>query len=197
MMATGRCPACGAAADPSSRFCAYCGTALPGDAGPLPSSGAPTAPEPVPAGAPPGFPGVSRPSPGRPSRALVVVVILVVLFLVVGVVAFAGLLTPAAPIQVSAIFVYAPHNTCGLNLTPIYFPGFNSSKGANETLDFSMPNYNTSACVVHAAATNTSGFALYNVQAPVTIPGSSSASMNITIHVPSSSYSGVMSLVLT
>ena len=196
-MATGCCPACGAAADPSSRFCTYCGTTLPGDAGPLPSSGASTAPGPFPAGSTAGVPGAMRPTPPRPSRTLVVVVILVVLFLVVGVIAFAGILTPALPVQVSAIFVYAPHNTCGLNLTPIYFPGFNSSKGANETLDFSMPNYNTSACVVHAAATNTSGFALYNVQAPVTIPGSSSASMNITIHAPSSSYSGVMSLVLT
>jgi hypothetical protein len=126
-----------------------------------------------------------------------VLVVLVVVFLVIGVIGFLFLISPAPPVQVSAINIYAPGNVCGLNSNPIYYSGFNGSKGQVQTLDFAMPNYNATACTIRGASTNTTGFVLSAIQVPITIPAESNASMNITFTSPSSSYSGVVNLILT
>ncbi len=127
-----------------------------------------------------------------------------VLLLVGGVVAYLFLPSSNPPVQVGEIVVFAPNDVCGLNIDPkVAYYGFNSSTGANQTFDFPIPNYNASACTVHGVTTNTTGFAITYAQTPLTIPGSGSnpgstnASMNITIISPSSSFSGTLSLIFS
>lgn len=189
------CPSCGAPADPDARFCAYCGASMPGPSAPLPSSaGIGSTPFPAPG---PAMPYGQAPAPPRRRRRWVTIaVILVVIILIVGVVAVTYPASPSPPIQVAFINIYAPDNVCGLNANPIAFYGFNSSTSANQTLDFGMPNYNSTLCTVVGVTTNTSGFALSAIQVPLSIPGNGTGSMNITITPPSSPYSGDMNLVL-
>lgn len=141
--------------------------------------------------------------PRRRSRLVIIVVIVVVLILVVSVLAYSYFAASSPPVQVGFIEIWAPDNVCGLNSNPIEFYGFNSSTSAVQTIDFGMPNYNTTQCVINGATTNTSGFTLSDVQAPVYVAGTpagsstqTTGSMNITITSPSSSYSGNMNLVL-
>jgi hypothetical protein len=128
---------------------------------------------------------------------LIVVVVIVVLLLVVLVAI--PYLEPSSPppVQVGYINIWAPDNVCGLNANPISFYGFNSSTGAVQTLDFGMPNYNTTLCTIVGATTNTTGFSLSAIQVPLAVPGNGTGSMNITITSPSSSYTGDMNLVLS
>jgi len=134
--------------------------------------------------------------PRRRSRLLVVIVIVVVLLFVVGVLATDLYAPPTSPVQVAAINIYSPDNVCGLNVNPIYYDGFNGSTGAVQTLDFPMPNYNGSACTIRAVTTNTTGFTLSAIQVPLVIATDGSASMNITVTSPSSSFSGYLNLIM-
>lgn len=196
-MQTSTCPHCGAPLPAGASFCSFCGATVGSSTG-APLASAPNAPPPFPA--PPPTPYAPASPPPRRSRArLVVVVILVVIVLFVAILAAAYFLFPAPPIQVSAIYVYAPDNVCGLGLpqNAIYYYGYNGSTGAAQTLEFEMPNYNATACTIVGAATNSSGFSLSNVQVPLTIPGNGDSTMNITITSPTSSYSGSMNLVLS
>ncbi|MGD0589078.1 MAG: hypothetical protein ABSA63_09870 [Thermoplasmata archaeon] len=134
------------------------------------------------------------PPPRRRHRRLVIAVIVVVVVLIVAVVAVDYFEMP--PVQVAYVYVWAPDNVCGLNANAIEFPGYNGSTGASQTLDFLMPNYNTSTCTVVSATTNSSGFSLSEIQVPLSISAGGTASMNITITSPSSDFSGNMNLVL-
>jgi hypothetical protein len=127
----------------------------------------------------------------------VIGVVVVVLLLVGGVFAFLALTAPTPPVQVAEIDLWAPDNVCGLNSNPSYFDGFNSSTGANQTFEFYMPDYNSTACTIHGVTTNTSGFALTGVQVPLTIPGGENSTLNITITSPPSTFSGDLRLVLS
>jgi hypothetical protein len=135
--------------------------------------------------------------PRRRRRGLIIAVIVVVLILIVAVVAFSFLVTPAPPVQVGYINIWAPDNVCGLNANPISFYGYNGSTGASQVLDFGMPNYNDSACTIVSVTTNSSGFSLSAIQVPLIIAAQGTGSMNITITSPSSDFSGNMNLVLT
>ena len=101
------------------------------------------------------------------------------------------------PVQVGAINIWAPDNVCGLNANPIYYSGFNGSTGAAQAVDFEIPNFNGSLCTVAGVTTNTSGFALSQIEIPLPIPAEGNASMNITITSPSSSFSGDLNLVFS
>ena len=120
---------------------------------------------------------------------------LVALLLVGGVTALLFVFAPGPPVQVNNINLWAPDNVCGLNSNPSYFTGFNGSTGQVQTFDLGMPNYNSSACTLAGVSTNTSGFLLSSIQAPLTIPANGTGSMNITIQSPSSSYMGDLNLV--
>lgn len=203
----GKCPQCGAPLAPGAVFCTYCGTNLQGGGSPPLASSAPAMPPPLgysPQGAypPPQFMAPMAPAPPhRRSRLLVVVVILVVVILVVAVIAVVFLATPPPPVQVSDILIWAPDNVCGLNTYGIYFLGFNGSKAATQTIDFGVPNYNTTACTIVGVITNSTGFSIPSSQVPLTIAGSASvnnpstASMNITITSPNATFSGYLNLV--
>jgi hypothetical protein len=124
---------------------------------------------------------------------LIVVVVIVVLLLVAAGIAFIFLSAPA--VQVNDINIWAPDNVCGLNANPIDYPGFNSSTGASQPIEFDMPNFNSTSCTVTSVSTNTTGFTLSDIQVPLPIPANSTVSMNITITSPSSSFSGYLNLV--
>ncbi len=144
--------------------------------------------------------GYAPPPPAQRPRSrarLVLVVILVVVILIVAVVAVAYLLFPAPAIQVQAINIWAPDNVCGLNTNPIGYYGYNSSTSATQTLDFGMPNFNSTSCTIESATTNTTGFVLSDVQVPLTIPGNETVSMDITITSPGSPFTGTLNIVLS
>jgi hypothetical protein len=122
-------------------------------------------------------------------------VILVVVILVGGAITLLFVFSPGPPVQVNNINLWAPDNVCGLNSNPSYFSGFNGSTGQNQSIDFGIPNYNSSTCTVVGVSTNTSGFILSMIQVPLTIPGNGTGSMNISIQSPSSSFTGNLNLV--
>lgn len=144
-------------------------------------------------------PSYGRPSapPPRRHHGLIIAVVVIIVILIAGVATFALLVPAGPPVAVGYINIYAPDNVCGLNSNPIAFYGYNSSTGASQTLDFGMPNYNATTCVIQSATTNTSGFVLSDIQVPLSIPANGTGSMNITITSPSSDYSGNMNLVLS
>jgi zinc-ribbon domain len=189
------CPSCGAPVGSGALYCTYCGTPIQAPSAPLPSAGAPAGGFPAgPPTAPYAFPPAA-PSGRRRSRRLIVVVLVVVILLIATVVAY-ELLPPAEPqIQVAEIDVWAPDNVCGLNATPIYYDGYNSSTNAAVELGLSVPNFNSTACTVTSVTTNSTGFSLSAVQVPLTIPASGNGSMNLTLTSPGSSFSGNVNLV--
>jgi len=138
----------------------------------------------------------TSPPPRRRRRTLLIVIVVVVI-LVIGVIAFASFESQSPAIQVGFINIWAPDNVCGLNTNPIAYYGFNSSTGASESLDFPVPNYNATACTIESVTTNSSGFSLSSVQVPLEIAGNGTGSMNMTIEVPTSSFSGDMNLVFS
>lgn len=195
-MAARYCSSCGAPLVAGSQFCSYCGTAVPG----APASAASAPPIP-PAPSYGGPPTPYAPPPSRPRRSagrlLVIIVVVFIVLILVGALAYVFILAPKPPpIQVGAINIWAPDNACALNANPIYFAGWNGSTGQVQTIDFGMPNYNTTACTLRSVTTNTTGFLLSAIQVPLTIPGNGTGSMNITITSPSSSFDGDLNLVM-
>jgi len=189
------CPSCGAPVGPGARFCAYCGasvgTAAPPAAAPLPST-----PGPIPyAPGPYSFP--APPPQHHRSKVVIVVVIVIVIGLIGTAIAFEVLVPPPPAVVVGTIDIWAPDNVCGLNTTQIDYPGYNSSTGQAIALELSVPNYNASACIVHGVRTNSSGFALSQVQTGVRIPASGNATLNLTVTSPGSSFSGNLDLVFS
>jgi len=130
-----------------------------------------------------------------------IVIVVVVVLLVASVLAVSLLAPPSAPsVQVQSIYIWAPDNVCGLNSNPIDYYGYNSSTGAANAFQLEVPNYNTTTCVIEGVTTNTTGFALSDVEVPVSIPGNSTGnlyygSLNVTITSPGSSFSGILNLV--
>ncbi len=194
-MQANTCPKCGAPVAAGAQFCTYCGTTLPTGSAPLPSSGGPawnTAPPPPPP--PPTLGGRARPRPSR--RLVVLVVVVVVILLVASFVAFELYTGSAPPVQVTYVYLWSPDNVCGLNNNETAYYGYNTTTNANDTLDFGIPNFNSTSCTIVGVTTNTTGFALTYVQVPLTIPGyDQNASMNITIQSPGTNFNGILNLI--
>jgi Double zinc ribbon len=196
------CSHCGGQNPPGAAFCQYCGSTLTASSSaPLPPSG-PTLP-PVPAAAPPswapsGYAGAQPPR--RHSSVLRIVVIVIVVVLIIAVLAYLFLPTssPAGPIDVTLIAFQSADNTCGLNGVEYY--GFNASLSSSLSLEFAMNNSNASAtqCTIHTVATTTPGFSIGGASPlPCVIPASETVTWTVTINVPSSDYTGVLTLVVT
>jgi len=193
------CVHCGGSNPAGAAFCQYCGSPMAAPAAPM-ASGTAVPPPPPGWGSAPYAPPPYQPAPPPRRRRrlwVIVLVVVVVVILVVSVVAF--LATPAASgVQVQYINIWAPDNVCGLNSNPISFYGFNWSTGQSGAVEFSMANFNATACTVVGVTTNTSGFGLSDVQVPLQIPASDqSFPMNMTITAPSSSFSGNLNLVFS
>ncbi|HEV2165510.1 MAG TPA: hypothetical protein VGS23_00805 [Thermoplasmata archaeon] len=102
---------------------------------------------------------------------------------------------PAPKVHVSEIDVWAPDNVCGLRTHPVSYDGFDDSPGGIDAFSLQVPNFNSTPCTLRSAATNTSGFALSGIGVPTTVPGANNGTLNLTVTVPGSPYSGVLDLV--
>lgn len=152
-----------------------------------------------PAGYPPGYQppyGAPPPPPAarRRSRRIVLVVIVVVLILIVGGFAYFFFTAPSG-VSVSSILIWAPDNVCGLNSTPSGYSGFNTSTGSTEALEVQIPNYNTTTCTLVSVSTNSSGFSVSATGLPLTVPVNGSEYLNVSVTVPTSSFSGSINFV--
>ena len=123
-------------------------------------------------------------------------VIVVVVVVVLAAVALALERTSSPAIQVGELVVWAPDDVCGLSASPnYYYQGFNSSTSTSVTFPLLVPDNNATACTVSAVGTNTSGFTVTALPLPITVGNDSNDTLNITIHTPSSAYSGNLNLI--
>jgi hypothetical protein len=192
------CVGCGAPLTPGAQFCAHCGRPA-ASASPAPNV-APVASPPLPTfGAAPPAPGPTYapgpPPPRRRSRLVTIVVIIVVVALVLGAVGLYFAST-APRVDVTEINVYAPDDVCGLKGFAGYY-GFNSTPGSSLSLELPFTNANSSSCTIHGVTTNTTGFTLSDVQVPVTVAAEKSSALNLTMALPSGSYTGAVNLVFS
>ena len=118
--------------------------------------------------------------------------ILVILIAVVGYVIYESV---APVVSVTGINIWAPDNVCGYNSNPIGYYGFNDSPGVTDSFSFPLPNFNSTACTIEGVTTNTSGFELSNVGVPLTIPGGANGTLDASITLPGSAWSGYLNLV--
>jgi len=169
---------------------------------PLPTGQAPAGP---PAGwAPPPYPGggpYAPPRRGRSRTVLIVVCVIIVVLLVVGVVATLFLQSSTSPnINVTGINFVSPDDVCGLNgATDTGFSG-NSSQSIEFTYQISgntTTNGGTAACTIHSVSTTTPGISLTGANVPLVIPVNSSQILMFAVNMPSGSYTGVLTLVMT
>ena len=195
-MTSATCSKCGAPLKPGGLFCAYCGTAV---TAPLPS-GAMGASRPS---SPPPPLLTGTPAPASARRKAVAIAIVLVILVGAGIGSYVYLAS-AQTVQVNVFVAFAPNDVCGLRTNPTEFhPGFTDRPGGTDLFEFRVPNYNvTGSCTVRGVTTNTSGFSFSDAQVPLTIPaatlaGPGEAYLNLTVHLPGSSYSGSLNLIFT
>ncbi len=149
-------------------------------------------PPPAPGQPAPGF--VPRAPPGsHRQRVLAIVVVAIVLLSLAGGVFAYVFLYGATNAQVNRIDLGAPNNACGLGATPIaYTTGFAAPSASQVSLQLEVPNFNVSACTIHAVGLNASGWSIVQAGVPLTIPGLGRATLNLTVQVPATAYSGTL-----
>ena len=197
------CPRCGGSNPDAAAFCQFCGSPLnAAPSGPLPTLNPPP-PPPAPGW---GGPGAGGPTPsGRPRRGLgrtlvIVLVVFVVIILVAGVVAY--LLTPApANVTITGVNFQSPDNACGLDgaTDPSWY---NTTAGQSVILSYDITGNNTTAggtaaCSINTVTTTTAGFSISGANVPLQVPVNSTQILSFTVNPPGSSFTGVLTLVLT
>ena len=142
---------------------------------------------------PAGSPGLHTRHP-RTLAIVGCVVVVIVVALIIAVITY-----PAAnpKVHVSEIDVWTPDNVCGYGANPVAYAGFDDVGGSSDAFALQLHNFNTTACTVQGVTTNTSGFGLSNVGTPVTVPGLQNGTLDLTIILPSGSFSGVLNLIYT
>jgi hypothetical protein len=127
-----------------------------------------------------------------------VVVVVIVVVLVIASVGFYLFLVPSPNVDVTYLYIYAPDDVCGLNTNPQAYYGFNATPGSAQPIGLEVENFNTSAsCTVRGVLTNTSGFGVTSPQLPLTIPAKGNGTLNFTLDLPGSSYTGAVNLVFS
>ncbi len=193
------CMGCGAPLPAGAQFCAYCGRSVPASGGG--SGGTPLAASaPIgPPAAPPPIPAPASAAPPRPRRRglRIVLIILLIVVVVIAALAIYGYYTT---VDVTTLNIYAPDDVCGLNVYLISYSGFNASTGSSVPLSLLVPNNNTTSCTLHGVTTNSSGFGVEDVQLPGPIAGytggvQSNGTLNLTLTLPGSHYSGIVNLI--
>ncbi|HYK93698.1 MAG TPA: hypothetical protein VEY07_06615 [Thermoplasmata archaeon] len=130
----------------------------------------------------------------RSIRRAVVAGVVVLVVVVAGILAF-HFLPPSPQVNVSEIDVYAPSDVCGLNTHPVSYSGFTDMPGVSESFQLQVVNFNITACTVHGASTNTTGFSLSGIEVPLTIQAGQNQYLNLTINLPSNAYSGPLNVI--
>ena len=143
---------------------------------------------------------VGTPASRGAKRRAVLVAVIVVVLIIAGVGAYL-VYESTQTVNVNQFLVYSPGNVCGLGLNPIAYNGFADVPGGIDEFEFQVPNYNLTTCTVHDITTNTSGFAFADENRPISISGATVAGpgygyVNITIHLPSSVFSGNLNMIV-
>lgn len=151
------------------------------------------------------------PSPKPKSRTTLFVVVGVVVAAVVilGTLAAVGAFSakktssasvpPARFAEVQYIVIYSSDNVCDLQLNPgapIKYFVYTAYFSPRQSFELeSVPNFNTTSCIVRAVTTNTTGFSVTSAQVPLAIPGDGDADMNLTVALPATPFQGNLNLV--
>ncbi len=125
---------------------------------------------------------------------------MIVIFLVIGVLAYLLYPTSTNNVVVTGINFYSADDVCGLNGATS--SGFNASTGSSIELSFSIEGNNTTnggnaACEIHSINTTTPGFSISGANVPLNIPVNSSPTLSFSVSVPSSPWTGVLTIDLT
>lgn len=120
-----------------------------------------------------------------------IVVVVVVVVIVIAV--LASLAAVGSSVDVTAINVTSSDNACGANGHS--FSGFTTGSGGTEQYTLSVTNGNILlSCTISTVAATSSGFSISGANTPVSIPAHGTQSVSFTIHAPSGSYTGVLTL---
>jgi hypothetical protein len=126
--------------------------------------------------------------------------VFVVIILVVGVVAYLFIPAPAS-VEITGINFQSPDDACGLDgaVDPSYY---NVTAGQSFSLSYELSGNNTTsggtaACEVNSVSTSTSGFSISDANVPLAIPENSTQILSFTVNPPGSSFTGVLTLILT
>jgi hypothetical protein len=114
---------------------------------------------------------------------VVVVVIAAVLFVSVG---------GANTVAVTGINTISSDNACGANGGTA--SGFTTQGGGEVQYTLTMSGGIFLSCTVNSVSATTPGFTISGANTPLTIPADGSADLSFTIHAPSSSFSGVLTI---
>jgi hypothetical protein len=150
---------------------------------------------------PPGYPGYAAAPGAQPPRRRSmtrVIVIVVVVILVIGLLVFLFYPVSTPTVNITVINFVSSDNACGLNGETA--SGFSTNVSQPVDLEFSMMNFNSTPgeCTVHTIGTNTTGFSITGASPlPLVIPANATENWNFTVNVPGSSYTGVLTVIVT
>lgn len=117
---------------------------------------------------------------------VVVVIIVVIAF-------FLYSAAQASSIDVTAINLTSSDNACGMNGHT--FSGYTTSGGGSVSDTLTIPNGNILlSCTINSVSSTTSGFSISGANVPLTIPAGGTESLSFTIHAPSGSFNGVLTI---
>ena len=185
-MATTYCFKCGSPLPGGSQFCQKCGSQLPGtSATPPPTTNYPSPAMPAYGYSPP-------PQKNYTGTAVAVIIIAIVIVIVLAVVIVLLANSRPGTVDVTAVTFTSHNNACGINGWS--GSGFTDPTGGAYVWTNTIPNNGWISCTINSVTTTTSGFSLSGVTTPITIPGGGTATISFTIHCPSSSFTGVLSI---
>lgn len=127
-------------------------------------------------------------------------VIFIAIILVASVISY--LVVPApANVEIIGVNFQSPDDVCGLN-GAVDSSYYNTTAGQSFSLSYELSGNNTTsggtaACEVNSVSTPTAGFSLSGTNVPLAIPENSTQILSFTVNPPGSSFTGVLTLILT
>lgn len=113
---------------------------------------------------------------------VVVIVVVIIAFVVV----------VSTNVTVSAINFTSSDNACGMNSQT--GPGFTSVGGGSVQESYIVTGGLILSCTISSVTATTSGFSISGANVPLTVAADGSQTLSFTIHMPSGSYSGVLTI---
>ncbi len=126
--------------------------------------------------------------------------ILIVVVIIISVLAYIFVPVSSPNVEVTEFVIASPDNVCGLDGATA--SGFNATPGGSLGLSFNVTGAPTSdggtaACTIETISTSTSGFSVSQANVPLVIPANATEILAFTLGIPSSSYTGNVTLVMT